>query len=65
MKKTRKITKTEEYEVCDICGLEIVECNGNTFLTGKDAEQKQYTIHLMDAFSDGCVHDLILKALKK
>lgn len=59
MKKSRTITKTEEYDVCDLCGEEINTCNGNTIALGEET----FYVHLMD--KEGCAMKLLVSEIKK
>ena len=61
MLKTRKITKTEEYEVCDLCGKEIDACDGNTLRVGEGEAQRTFIVHMMD--ENGCVVQLVAKEI--
>lgn len=65
--KTRTITTTQTYTVCDLCGLEINACGGNTLYVkgdeAKEIEPKTYYVHLMD--DDGCARKLILDTVEK
>lgn len=66
MEKIRKVVTEVKYEVCDLCGGEITASNGNiiTIKPGTN-DEKEFVVHLMDAGKEGCVHALIVKALKK
>lgn len=65
MQKTREKVTQEHYDVCDLCGKEISANNGNTItLDVGTVDERDMIVHLMDANKEGCVHDLIVKALK-
>lgn len=63
MKKTRTITNVEEFNVCDLCGKEIDDNNGNFFTVG----EKEYLVHLMQFpyKKESCVYTLVADALKR
>jgi hypothetical protein len=67
-KTIRKITKEEEYEVCDLCGEEVNANNGNTVIFDKGTERERtYTVHWRGALyeDDTCVMKLVREAIEK
>ncbi len=58
MIKTRKVTKTETYTICDLCGKEVDDRMGNNLENG----EVTYLIH---RDIGGCAEKLLIEAVKK